>query len=163
MTTNLLSVIEQQHKALKAQQIEKECECKNCMQANAALAAGKQALEQTQGEASIAKYARHLEGCLWNTPLATGRGNWHCTCGLDSLVLDGELITHPKATEPHAQAPEIHQLMARAKMDSSLHEMSLATIQALQDVSTEYNAWIRFHSAGGDYDDFLKQYGAFNE
>lgn len=73
------------------------------------------------------------------------------------------LATHPQATEPHAQASEIARLMARAKMDSSLHEMSLATIQTLQDVSAEYNAWIRFHSAGGDYDDFLKQYGAFNE
>lgn len=32
----------------------------------------------------------------------------------------------------------------------------LTDIQSLQAVSDEYNAWIRYHAAGGDYDGFLK-------
>jgi hypothetical protein len=50
---------------------------------------------------ALAKYTKHLDGCLWRTPMPTGVGNWHCTCGLDSLVLDGELLSHaPTPAQP---------------------------------------------------------------
>jgi hypothetical protein len=43
----------------------------------------------------LAKLARHAGDCLWAHHLPTGEGVWGCTCGLDSMVLDGELIDPP--------------------------------------------------------------------
>lgn len=43
----------------------------------------------------LAKLAQHAKGCLRHQQLATGCGYWSCSCGLDSLVLDGELLQPP--------------------------------------------------------------------
>lgn len=56
------------------------------------------AVPQGVSEATIkllAKLAQHADDCTWNTPLPTGYGYWHCTCGLDSIVMDGELLATP--------------------------------------------------------------------
>jgi len=49
------------------------------------------------------------------------------------------------------------KVSAEVERLKALGEMSLATIQNLQNVSNEYNAWIRCHAGGGDYDYFLKR------
>ena len=39
---------------------------------------------------TLAKLAKHDKNCSWATELPTGQGYFNCSCGLDSLVLDGE-------------------------------------------------------------------------
>ena len=39
----------------------------------------------------LSKLAKHADTCSSKFPLPTGEGEWHCTCGLDGLVLDGEV------------------------------------------------------------------------
>lgn len=38
----------------------------------------------------LARLARHADDCLSHNVLPTGAGNWHCDCGYDRYVLDGE-------------------------------------------------------------------------
>lgn len=47
---------------------------------------------------TLARLARHADDCMHTAPLPTGDGYWHCTCGLDNIVLDGELLDH--VTQP---------------------------------------------------------------
>lgn len=85
-----------------------------------------------------------------------------CKCSMRTkLVGDGCDVCNPElAAEMREPAPSTSMEDALVRT-TQLNEMSLATIQTLREVSDEYNAWIRFHASGGDYDDFLKQYGAF--
>lgn len=52
---------------------------------------------------TLCKLAKHADDCLSHQPLPTGEGNWHCSCGYDSYVLDGE--PHPSilSTSPQPQ------------------------------------------------------------
>lgn len=45
---------------------------------------------------TLVRLARHADDCLYVTPLPTGEGFWHCTCGYDSIILDGELYPMPR-------------------------------------------------------------------
>ena len=45
---------------------------------------------------TLAKLAKHDKNCSWATELPTGQGYFNCSCGLDSLVLDGEFCPTDK-------------------------------------------------------------------
>lgn len=56
----------------------------------------------------LCKLAKHADDCLSHHPLPTGEGNWHCSCGYDNYVLDGE--PHPSilsaSPQPQQAAPD---------------------------------------------------------
>lgn len=56
----------------------------------AALASQAAATQQGEALRVLANLARHADDCLSYRQLDTGMGNWHCTCGYDRYVLDGE-------------------------------------------------------------------------
>lgn len=53
----------------------------------------------------LAALAQHAKDCLSHNPLPTGDGYWHCSCGLDALVLDGELLDIPVPAVSVSVAP----------------------------------------------------------
>lgn len=66
----------------------------------------------------LAKLARHADDCLSSHPLPTGVGHWHCTCGLSSLVLDGELLdlnyAQPEACDEASNSEKYRGLLKEA-------------------------------------------------
>lgn len=62
---------------------------------------------KTEALATLAKLARHADDCMHATPLPTGEGNWHCTCSLDSYVLDGEPLDYCYTPSPNAVTDEM--------------------------------------------------------
>lgn len=63
--------------------------------ARAALASQPQGVSGWDVARKLAKLAEHAEDCTVYEPLPTGEGTWGCSCGKDSLVLDGELLNEP--------------------------------------------------------------------
>jgi hypothetical protein len=55
---------------------------------------------------------------------------------------------------------KLKRFEALVRADERAASVQLTDLEALKVISDEYNAWIRHHAAGHDYDDFLRNRAA---
>ena len=81
---------------------------------------------------ALARLARHADDCLSHNVLPTGSGNWHCDCGYDRYVLDGEPT---EAVFGHAAEPVAQSTTNLPETDSKL---VIETMACVEDNSSLY-------------------------